>query len=582
MAKWLLKKCSASPDKLATFYGCGMPLAYALYHRGIRDRDRLRAYTNTDNFIFEPFTDFNDALKALELVKKATEQKKKLCIYGDYDVDGVMSTTILYKGLKALGADVSYTIPHRVDDGYGINENAVRKLYDKGVELIIACDNGISAMKAVDLAKELGMTVIILDHHEPAFTESEKGRESIIPSADAVIDAKIENSGYAFTYMCAGALCYRFIKALYEYMGKKLKNDEELIIFAAMATVCDVVDLVGENRVIAKRGIELINKRVSNIGLKMLIELRELKTVSVYHIGFILGPCINAGGRLDTAERAVRLFTTEDKKEATALAQELIEYNEERKTMTSEGVEEITELIESSDIKNDRIIVALSKNIHESIAGIIAGRIKDMYYRPVIVLTDTEKAVKGSGRSIEAYNMFEGLYEVRELMLKFGGHSMAAGLSIEYKNVDKLRKRLNENCTLEDKDMIPVIRIDAQLRLSDITEKNIDELDILNPFGRANERPVYGSKNLSFKFIRFVGKERNIVSLTIEDEMGRRIRAVDFDNRAVWQDKIEELGYSVENADRVVIKGDLVYTLDINEFNGSRNPQMIIKDVRFR
>ncbi len=582
MAKWLLKKCSADPEKLKSFYGCGKPLAYALYHRGIRNRDKLKEYTNIDDFLFEPFVDFKDSLKAFEIVKKALEQGKNICIYGDYDVDGVMSTTILYKGLKGLDAKVTYAIPHRIEEGYGISEDAVKGLYRKGVQLIIACDNGISAAKAVDRAKELGMEIIILDHHEPAFVEKNGKRESIIPCADAVIDAKIEDSGYVFPHMCAGALCYRFVKALYEYLGKKLLNEEELVIFAAMATVCDVVDLTGENRAIAKRGIELINSRVYNIGLKKLIELRELNSISAYHIGFILGPCINAGGRLDTAERAVRLFTTEDKKEAEALALELIEYNEDRKTMTAKGVEEITELIESTDLKNDSIIVVLSKTVHESIAGIIAGRIKDRYYRPVIVLTKTEKAVKGSGRSIEAYNMFEGLYNAKELMLKFGGHTMAAGLSMEEENVDKLRKRLNESCTLEEKDMVPVIRLDAQLRLGDITEKAIDELDILNPYGKANERPVYGSKNIGFRFIRFVGKEKNIVSLTIEDETGRRIRAVDFDNCSVWQEKLNEMGYSVENTDRAMIKGDAVYTLDINEFNGTRNPQLIIKDVRFR
>ncbi len=581
MAKWLIKKCSASPEKLTAFYGCGKPLAYALYHRGVRNKAKLKEYTDTDNFIFEPFTDFSDGIKAFDAVKAAIADKKSICIYGDYDVDGVMSTTILYKGLKGLGAKVSFHIPHRVEEGYGLGENAVKTLHEEGVGLIIACDNGISAVKAARLSEELGMELIILDHHEPAFEEKEGVRSSIIPTALAVIDAKIENSGYKFKDMCAGALCYRFVKALYEYMGKKLKNEDELLIFAAMATICDVVDLTGENRAIAKKGIDLINKKVSNIGLKKLIELRELKAISVYHMGFILGPCINAEGRLDRAERAVRLFTTEDKNEVEALASELVGYNEERKAMTEKGAEEVISIIEGSSLRDDRVIVAYSENIHESIAGIIAGRVKDRYYRPVIVLTKTEKAVKGSGRSIENYNMFEELYRVKELMLKFGGHTMAAGLSIEEKNIDAFRKALNDNCTLEEKDMLPIIRLDAQLYLDDITERSVDELNILSPCGKGNERPVYGSKDMTFLFVRFVGKEKNIVSFTVEDSAGRRIRAVDFDNGSLWKSKLEEMGFSAENSTKARLKGDVAYTLDINEFNGARNPQIIIKDVRF-
>ena len=579
MAKWTVKKCSADPKRLMSFYGCGKPLAYALYNRGIRDRDRLRAYTDTDNFIFEPFTDFKDAEKAFAIVKNAIDKGSKICIYGDYDVDGVMSTVILYKGLSALGADVTYNIPHRVEDGYGLGENAVGSMKD--IDLLITCDNGISSSGAVALAKSEGMEVIILDHHEPSFTEREGKREDILPPADAVIDAKTENCGYSFTQMCAGALCFRFIKSFYEYMGSELYNENELLIFAAAATVCDVVDLVGENRAIAKKGIELINKDIPNIGLKKLVELRDIKNISAYHIGFIIGPCINAGGRLDTAKTAVELFTTDDEEKAEELAAVLIDYNEERKDMTAKGVEEITELIEGSSLAKDRVIVALSYNIHESIAGIIAGRIKEKYYRPTIVLTPTEKAVKGSGRSIDAYNMFEELYKVKDIMLKFGGHTMAAGLSIEEKNVALLRKMLNENCTLTDRDMEPVIRLDAQLYLDDITVESIEELDVLHPYGKANERPVFGSKDMTFLFVKFVGREKNIVSLTVEDSSGRRIRAVDFDNCGIWLDKIEKLGFNINNSYSARLTGDIAYTLDINEFNGSRNPQMIIKDVRF-
>ncbi len=579
MAKWTIRKCSVAPQKLMSFYGCGKPLAYALYNRGIRNRKQLGEYTDTDNFIFESFMDFNDAEKAFAIVKNAVDKGKKICVYGDYDVDGVMSTVILYKGLLALGANVVYKIPHRVDDGYGLGEKAVEDMKD--IDLLITCDNGISSSKAVALAKAKGMEVIILDHHEPPFRESNGVRENILPPADAVIDAKVKGCGYSYDQMCAGALCYRFIKAFYGYMAKELYNERELLIFAAVATICDVVDLTGENRAIAKRGIELINEHIPNTGLKKLVELRDIKNVSAYHIGFIIGPCINAGGRLDTAKTAVELFTAEDEKRAEELAALLIDYNEERKEMTARGVDEITELIENTSLKNDRIIVALSHNIHESIAGIIAGRIKEKYHRPTIVLTKTEKGVKGSGRSIDAYNMFEELYKVKDIMLKFGGHTMAAGLSIEEGNVSLLREKLNENCDLTSEDMQPVIRLDAQLYLDDIVVENIEELDVLAPYGKANERPVFASKDINFLFIRFVGSEKNIVSLTVEDTSGRRLRAVDFDNYDKWIYKLEEKGFNTDNSSSARLKGDIAYTLDINEFNGSRNPQLIVKDVRF-
>lgn len=563
------------------FYGVRKPLAYALYNRKIRNRDDITKYMETESFPFEDITDLKGVTEAFFIIKSSIENNEKIYIYGDYDADGVMSTAIMYKGLSALGADVHYFIPDRVEDGYGLNEKAVKSIVDDGAQLIITCDNGITALNQIKLAKSLGVKVVVLDHHEPSFEEIEDVKIDILPEADAVVDAKIQNCGYCFSQMCAGGLCYRFICGLYDFMEKSLENERELCELAAVATICDVVDLVDENRAIASRGIALMNGGSSNLGLRTLIKLKEIKLVSSYSVGFVIGPCINASGRLDSAKIAVELFITEREKKAAGLAEALNDFNEERKNITSECLARITENIEKSHLINDKIIVVYDKETHESVAGIIAGRLRERYSRPAIVLTRAENGVKGSGRSVENYDMFKALCSVKDLIIKFGGHTMAAGLSMEEGNIDLLRKRLNENCSLSLEEMECVFRLETVLNLSDVSIESAEELNILAPFGKANEKPLFGIKNAVAANIRFVGSEANIVSAVITDG-SCRVRIIDFDNYNKWLDWLNKSHYTAENCNGAMINMDAVFYLEVNEYNGYRNPQLVLKDVRLR
>lgn len=575
MSKWRVKKCSVAPDELVRFYGVRKPLAYALYNRKVRSRDEVKKFIDTNSFVFQDIRDLKGVKEAFNIIRNAVEEKKKIYIYGDYDADGVMSTSIMYKGLYGLGADVHYFIPNRVEDGYGLNDKAVERLINEGADVIITCDNGIAAAEQIEHAKIRGVKTLILDHHEPPFEEKNGVKCDILPSADAVIDAKVQSCGYEYTQMCAGGLCYRFVCGLYDFLNIKLENKAELCELAAVATICDVVDLTGENRAIASEGLKIINNGSNNLGLKTLIELKELKSINSYSVGFVIGPCINASGRLDSAKIAVELFITGSVKRAKELALILNDFNEERKNITRECLERISENIENSSYINDKIIVAYDGDTHESVAGIIAGRLREKYGRPVIVLTKAEEGVKGSGRSVESYDMFKGLYEVKELMVKFGGHTMAAGLSIEESAIDEFRIKLNENCSLSFEDMSPVFRMEAVLELGDVSVESAEELNILAPFGKANEKPLYGIKNVTATDVRFVGKDKNIVSCVLDDGE-RRIRAVDFDNCHMWQEAL------------VGIKGmgdiniDAVFTLEVNEYKGYRNLQIVIKDIRIK
>lgn len=576
MSNWYVKKCGVSSTKLMEFYGVKKPLAYALYHRKIRNKDRIKNYINVEEFNFQNINDLRDVVKAYSIIERVLKENRKICIYGDYDVDGVMSTTIMYKALKALGANVHYFIPDRVEDGYGLNENAVKDIINKGTDLIVTCDNGISALNQIDIAKSMGIEVIVLDHHEPVV----ENETEVLPKADAIVDAKIKNCGYSFTQMCAGGLCYRFVCGLYEYLGKELVNKREFCELASVATICDVVDLIEDNRAIASQGLKFINEGSSNLGLRTLIKIKEIKEINSYTVGFVIGPCINASGRLDSAKIAVELFVTEDEVRANELANDLNDFNEKRKAITQDSLERIIDNIENTALINDKIIVVYDENTHESVAGIIAGRIKERYSRPAIVLTNASDGVKGSGRSVEKYNMFKGLTEVKYLLNKFGGHTMAAGLSLDKENIDIFRKSINDNCFLSIKELEPGIRAESVLGLGDINIDSIYELNILAPFGKGNERPIYALKGVNVTNIRFVGQEKNIVSLVITDGKDR-IRAVDFNNCDLWKEYLSVNGYDKESVNGAFFVIDAMCFLDINEYKGYRNPQIIIKDVRF-
>lgn len=576
MSKWYVKKCGVSSTELMNFYGTNKPLAYALYHRKIRDKNKLKNYIETENFSFQSINDLKDVLKAYSIIEKALLENKKICIYGDYDADGVMSTTIMYKALKGLGANVHYFIPDRVEDGYGLNERAVKDIINKGTNVIITCDNGISALNQIDIAKKMGVEIIILDHHEPIIENDIE----VLPNADAVVDAKIKDCGYEFTQMCAGGLCYRFVCGLYDYLGKELNNKRELCELASVATICDVVDLVDDNRAIASQGLKFINEGSANLGLKTLIKVKEIKGVNSYTVGFVIGPCINASGRLDSAKIAVELFITDSELRANELANTLNDFNEKRKAITFDCLDRIIDNIEASSLINDKIIVAYDEDTHESVAGIIAGRLRERYSRPAIVLTNGSEGVKGSGRSVEKYNMFKGLTEVKNFLNKFGGHTMAAGLSLDRDKIEGFRKAINDNCSFSIEELEPGVRAESILNLEDITINSVEELNILAPFGKGNEKPVYALKRVNATNIRFVGQENNIVSFVITDGKNK-IRAVDFDNCDLWRDYLSGNGYDDNSVIGAFLTIDAMCSLDINEYNGYRNPQIIIKDIRF-
>jgi single-stranded-DNA-specific exonuclease len=579
MAKWFVKKCNIDIDRICNDMQIHKPLALALNARNIRTRVEAEdILVNKENF--EDIKHLRDVVKSFEIINESIEKQLPICIYGDYDADGVTSTTIVYKCLMDLGADVEYYIPDRVEDGYGLSVYAVERLAAKGIKLLITCDNGIAAIEEVKRAKELGMTVVIYDHHEPRYNEVNGERIEEIPCADAVVDAKLSNCGYGFRYMCAGALCYRLMDGLYKYNNKELKMHDELLVFAGIATICDVVELVGENRQIASMALKLLNKRVDNLGLQALIEANGLQEIAEYHIGFVIGPCINATGRLERADIAVRLFTTEDTYEAEELAVHTTAINSERKRITEEGVNRVIEQIEASSLKDDMILVVYDDEIHESIAGIIAGRLKERYNRPAIVLTRSEKGVKGSARSIECYNIFEGLHSCGELLENYGGHSMAAGLSLQKENIDALRDRLNSQCLLNEDALVPELTADGVLDVSDINIYAANELEYLRPFGASNPKPMFAFSGVYASGIRFVGSEKRVCVMTLENNLGDRVDAVSFDGYERLMAMINDEGYTEDNAYKAVICIDAMVRVDIDTYRGNRKVKLKISDFR--
>ena len=485
MSKWFIRPCKVDIGNMCRKMGINVPLALALQAKGLNTPKKVKDYFNTENYSFGDITELIGVKRSFEIIEKAINENKKIFIYGDYDVDGVTSTVILYKSLKALGANVFYYIPNRVTDGYGLNVNAIERLIGKGMELLITCDNGIAAIEEIKYAKEKGIDVVIYDHHEPVI----KDDKEILPEADSVTDAKIENCGYDFTVMCAGGLCYRVMKSFYEYLGQKYTLEKEMIIFAGIATVCDVVDLVGENRAIAKRSLELINDNIENTGLRHLVDINSLESINEFHYGFVLGPCINACGRLEDASIAVELFIEENEAKASELALKLFELNAERKAITLDSTDRIINEVENSNLIEDKILVVYDKELHESIAGIVAGRLKERYNKPAIVLTKSEKGVKGSCRSIDKFNIFEALNKEKEYLGKFGGHKLAAGLSLPEENVEKFRCSINQHCSLNKEDFEQVFYIDGQLPFDFISLDGAEELDIMHPFGISNTKP---------------------------------------------------------------------------------------------
>ena len=511
-----------------------------------------------------------DMDRAVDILKEKIEEGKKIRVIGDYDIDGVNATYILQQGLAGLGADVDTDIPDRIKDGYGLNQMLIDRALEDDVDTIITCDNGIAAMSEIAYGKENGMTIVVTDHHEVPYLEENGEKKYLLPPADAVVDPHRADCEYPFKGLCGAAVAYKLVEVLYRVSGKSEQEvehlQERLMENVAIATIGDVMDLVGENRVFVKKGLELL-KTTKNEGLHALMQCTGVDTANLntYHIGFVIGPCINAGGRLDTAKRALELLNASNRREAVTLAADLKELNDSRKEMTEEGVEEAVRQIESSSWKDDQVLVVYLPECHESIAGIIAGRIKERYYRPTFVLTKGETGVKGSGRSIEAYDMFAEMSRCRELFTKFGGHKLAAGLSLEEENVEVFRKRINELADLTEEDLQMKVSIDMRLPFPYINEELIHELKILEPFGKGNGKPLFAESKLRVIQPRIFGKNRNVLKCRLEDQQGNQMEAVYFGE--------------VEDCLRQMEKKQIMsftYYPSINEYMGRRTIQLTI------
>lgn len=584
--KWLLRNRKVDLKAMSEKYKISQLLCKLMVNRDIIDENIINSYINpVYKYLHSPKT-MKDVVIAVDIIKRKIQENKKIRIIGDYDVDGIISVFILYTALKKCGANVDYEIPDRIKDGYGINENIVKVAYDEGVDTIITCDNGISAIDQIQYAKDLGLTVIVTDHHDVPFIEEDGVRTFLSSQADAIINPKQIECEYKFKSICGAGVAFKLMEALYEEIGMDKEECYKLIEFIAIATVCDVVDLIDENRIFVKNGLEMLNNS-KNIGINALKKACGLedKEITAYHLGFVIGPCLNASGRLDSAKKGLELLLMEDDEEAKNLAQEIVDLNDARKNMTKEGVDRAINIIDSTDINNDKILVVYIPDIHESLAGIVAGRVKEKYNKPTIILTKSEEGVKGSARSIEEYNMFEGLLACKELLDKFGGHPMAAGLSLQEDKVDELRIALNNKCELTDEDLTRKIMIDSSLPLEYLNLHLIEELNVLEPFGKGNAKPVFGVRDAKITRAMLLGKDKNVLKLKLLTNNDITIDAMIFNDLENFESKIIEK-YGNEGLDNLYNKSnnnismDFTFYPSINEWNGNKSIQIVVNGIR--
>ena len=584
--KWLLRNKKVDLKAMSEKYKISQLLCKLMVNRDIIDENIINSYINpVYKYLHSPKT-MKDVVIAVDIIKRKIQENKKIRIIGDYDVDGIISVFILYTALKKCGANVDYEIPDRIKDGYGINENIVKVAYDEGVDTIITCDNGISAIDQIQYAKDLGLTVIVTDHHDVPFIEEDGVRTFLSSQADAIINPKQIECEYKFKSICGAGVAFKLMEALYEEIGMDKEVCYKLIEFVAIATVCDVVDLIDENRIFVKNGLEMLNNS-KNIGINALKKACGLedKEITAYHLGFVIGPCLNASGRLDSAKKGLELLLMEDDEEAKNLAQEIVDLNDARKNMTKEGVDRAINIIDSTDINNDKILVVYIPDIHESLAGIVAGRVKEQYNKPTIILTKSEEGVKGSARSIEEYNMFEGLLACKELLDKFGGHPMAAGLSLQEDKVDELRIALNNKCELTDEDLTRKIMIDSSLPLEYLNLHLIEELNVLEPFGKGNSKPVFGVRDAKITKAMLLGKDKNVLKLKLLTNNNITIDAMIFNDLENFESKIIEK-YGNEELDNLYNKSnnnipmDFTFYPSINEWNGNKSIQIVVNGIR--
>ncbi|MBT9821178.1 MAG: single-stranded-DNA-specific exonuclease RecJ [Pilosibacter sp.] len=566
---WMLQTKRADFNGLAMRLGVSPVAVRIMRNRGLLDEREMRKYLyGTLDDLYDP-RQMKGMETAAGIIEKKLIEGKKIRIIGDYDIDGVCSTYILLKGFhRAAGnGQIDYEIPDRIRDGYGINESIIRQAAEDGIDTLVTCDNGIAALKEISIAKQLGMTVVVTDHHEVPVD----AYGQILPPADAVVDPKQDGETYPYHEICGAVVAWKLINVIYEDLGIPEHEWMELLEFAAIATVGDVMKLQDENRLIVKYGLKKIGS-TKNTGLRMLVEKNNLdmNNLSAYHIGFVIGPCLNAGGRLKSAKVALRMLLEQDPDRVSGLADELKELNDVRKDMTAKGETEAIEQVERFYM-SDKVLVVFLPECHESLAGIIAGRLREHFHKPSFVLTRGEQSAKGSGRSIEAYHMYQGLCEVSDLLVKFGGHPMAAGLSIEESDIDEFRRRLNENAKLTEDDFVPQIWIDVPMPFEYVNEKIVDELKGLEPFGQGNEKPLFAQKSLTIRNVRVLGKNRNVVKMNLVTNTGHPFDGLLFADGDRFLE--EQTGQNTI---------DMIYYPDVNEYNGTRTLQAIIKNYKFR
>ena len=570
MQRWFITMKKADFNRIGEKYHISPIVARLIRNRDIIGDDAIDFYLNgTIADLYDGML-MKDMDRAVEILAEKIREEMRIRVIGDYDIDGVNATYILQEGLSGLGADVDTDIPDRIKDGYGLNRMLIDRAIDDGVDTIVTCDNGIAAAEEIAYAKENGLTVVVTDHHEVPYIEMDGEKEYILPKADAVVDPHRPDCGYPFKGLCGAAVAYKLVEALYNVMQRDPEDVDYLMENVAIATVGDVMDLIGENRIFVKQGLEML-KRTQNPGLKALIECTgiDVDRLNAYHIGFVIGPCINASGRLDTAKRALELLNARTRRDAVMLAEDLKALNDSRKEMTERGVAEAINLIETTSLKDDRVLVVYLPDCHESIAGIIAGRIRERYYRPVFVLTKAEEGVKGSGRSIEAYDMFAQMCRCRALFTKFGGHKLAAGLSLEEGNVQRFRETINALCDLTEEDLQEKVSIDMQLPFPYITEQLVQELELLEPFGKGNPKPLFAGKDLRVISPRIFGKNRNVLKCRLEDTQGNQMEAVYFGD-------VEKCLKTMEEKKVMAF----TYYPSVNEYMGRRAMQVTIVDYQ--
>ena len=571
MEKWMVAAKRADFKGIGERFGIDQVTARIIRNRDVIGEKAIEKYLHGSRKDFYSPWLLKDMEKAVAILQEKIENRNRIRIIGDYDIDGVMSTYILLESLRGLGCDVDMMIPNRITDGYGINEHLIEQAWQEGRDTIITCDNGIAAVTQIRKAKDLGMTVIVTDHHEVPFEDLEGGRNEILPPADAIVNPKQKACSYPFAGLCGAVVAMKVMEALYEKMAPEVDLVDKMLPFAGIATIGDVMDLQDENRILVKEGLQRLH-HTTNLGLQELIRVNNLEpeNISPYHIGFILGPCLNASGRLDTAKRALQLLLADSREEAAVLAGDLKNLNESRKEMTAQGLEKAIEQVESTSMMEDTVLVVFLPECHESLAGIIAGRLRERYHKPSFVLTRGEEGVKGSGRSIESYSMYEKLCECKEYLTKFGGHPMAAGLSLEEENVERFRRKLNEQSGLTEEDLVEKVTIDVPMPIHYIRKDLVQELSLLEPFGKGNEKPLFAQKNLWVSQMRVFGKNRNVVKMRLTDENGYPMDGVYFGNG----DEFAEEG-------RGKRKISIVYYPDINMYQGRESLQVIIRHYQF-